>query len=110
MKTTMITNERLVYDPARLGWRIMSMDITETKEISVVTKEMLESQKLNDRATRIKNLDTRNMYNDLLTYLNTCLRLYGLDYLIKLRDTLKNMGHVCTDLNNMISYKQKEII
>lgn len=98
---------KIVYDIAGLRWRAMSM---ETSETTVVTKEMLESQKLRDRAIRIKNLDMRNMYNELLTYLNTCLKFYGLDYLVKIRDTLKTMGHVCSDLNNMISYKQDEII
>ena len=105
-----MTHERIVYDPASLSWRPMSMDTTETVEKTVVSKEMIESQKLRDRAIRIKNLDTRNMYNELLTYLNTCLKLYGLDYLIKIRDTLKTVGHVCSDLNNMISYKKDEII
>lgn len=103
----MVTKEKLVYNIAGLRWETMSMD---TKETTVVTKEMLESQKLRDRAIRIKNLDMRNMYNELLTYLNTCLKLYGLDYLVKIKETLKTMDHVCTDLNNMINYKQGEII
>ena len=74
-----------------------------------ITKEALALQQLRDRATRIKNLDSRNMYVDLLTYLDTCCRVYGgVDYLIKLRDELNNMNYVCSILNSTIDTKLKQ--
>lgn len=68
-----------------------------------ITRKTLALQKLYERAIRIKNLSKLNMYDDLLTYLNTCKRLYGEHYLFELQDKLREMNYSCTELDNMVT-------